>query len=426
VWKQLIANFKAAGTDVTVLGSVDPGTTTSQYDAFDMDGFYFTSAVEDTYTGTSVLALGAPLFDETVLGESTSTCEETQITCNGGETESGANLGDGGQIAGGILVNSVGECCDLCGTTAGCTHYAYSPGPSLPNVCWLKDACIGTTKACDGVTEQCGLAPTASPSIPAGQPGVPDVIVTLASSNIGIWSPFSWYPYVSPLKWSAMVTEAADVTAVEALFDRGYGYVYLTSETGFETKSTVMTALLAEIQGTATRRKLQERRLEASAPFWGCDDTLFECKPICLKKMGVVTQKVSDTLCAAAPMDQCACKCFHEAQWTCENEKVVCKARFGAGELKIVGDKVCETRGAPKPASSELRLASKCEPVTEMRGSSPTAQCLDQWGTPEPSDAPTDAPTNALSNAPADFEQFPLLEESCASALVLAAFALNA
>merc|ERR1719313_726419 len=101
--------------------------------------------------------------------------------------------------------------------------------------------------------------------------------------------------------------------------------------------------------------------------------------------MGVVTTKVADSLCSAAPMDQCACKCFHEAQWTCEGSSVVCKAKFGIGELKTVGDKVCETRGAPKPASiAELRVASSCEPVTEMRGSAPTAQCLAQWAKPAP------------------------------------------
>jgi hypothetical protein len=207
VWKSLIASFKAAGT-VTVLGSVDDSTTTSEYDGLAMDGFYFTGAVDSSYTGTTVSALGAPLFDESAVDAAT-------------------------------------------------------------------------------------------------------VYVTLASADLGIWNPFSWYPYVSPLKWAAIVTEASDVSAVDTLFDRGYGYVYLTSEDGLETKSTIMTSLLGAIEGTATRRKLQSRRLEESAPYWGCDDTLFECKPICMKKTGVVTMKVSDTLCTAAPMDQCACKCFH-------------------------------------------------------------------------------------------------------------------
>merc|ERR1719324_1002427 len=147
VWKSLIADFKAAGT-VTVLGSVDASTTTSQYSDLAMDGFYFTDAVEAGYDGTSVLALGAPLFDDTLVDAAT-------------------------------------------------------------------------------------------------------VYVTLASSDLGIWNPFSWYPYVSPLKWAAIVTDAADVSAAATLFDRGYGYVYLTSESGLETKSTIMTSLITEIEGTS-------------------------------------------------------------------------------------------------------------------------------------------------------------------------------
>merc|ERR1719409_635817 len=212
-----------------------------------------------------------------------------------------------------------------------------------------------------------------------------DVYVTLASSDLGLWNPFSWYPYVPPSKWAAIVTEAADTSAVATLIDRGYGWVFLTSEEGFSTQSTMTPAVLAAIEAVTTTRRLQGRaleRLQASAPFWGCDDTLFECQPICMKQMGAVTTKVSEKLCAVAPMDQCACKCYHEAQWTCEGNSVVCKARHGAEELSTVGDKVCEMRGAPKPASTaELRVASTCEPLTVMRGSSPAAECLDQWGT---------------------------------------------
>merc|ERR1719183_1369985 len=131
-------------------------------------------------------------------------------------------------------------------------------------------------------------------------------------------------------------------------------------------------------------------------------DTLCECKPICMKQMGMATTKVSDTLCAAAPLDQCSCKCLHAAQWTCEEEAVVCKARYGHEDLKTVGDKVCETRGAPKPTNAaELRVASVCTPVTEMRGSAPSSTCLDQWATPEPT---TKAPTTAApaTEAPAE------------------------
>ena len=324
VWKQLIADFKAAGS-VTVLGSVDSAATLALYAGLDLDGFYYTGEIL-AGAGTKVAALGSPLFES-------------------------------------------GE---------------------------VDDA---------------------------------DVYVTLAAKDLGVWNPFSWYPYVPPAKWAAMVTEALDASAVESLVDRGYGWVYVTSEANFATKSTLdMSALLSAIETPTTRRKLQERNLEASAPFWGCDDTLFECKPICMKKMGVVTSKVSDTLCASAPMDQCSCKCFHEAQWACDGDAVVCKAKFGAGELKTVGDKVCETRGAPKPASTaELRVASACEPVTEMRGSAPTAQCLAQWATPEPTDAPA-APT---TQAPAKTEAVekvaePLVQQSFATTLALAAIALYA
>jgi hypothetical protein len=129
-----------------------------------------------------------------------------------------------------------------------------------------------------------------------------------------------------------------------------------------------------------------------------------------MKQMGTVTSKVSNKLCAGAPMDLCACKCFHEAQWTCGDSSVVCKAKLGAGELQTVGDKVCEMRGAPKPASTaELRIASDCEPMTEMRGSSPTAECLAQWRTPETY----------------EYEDL-LYETSFAAAFALAAIALYA
>ena len=149
-----------------------------------------------------------------------------------------------------------------------------------------------------------------------------------------------------------------------------------------------------------------------------------------MKKMGVVTTKVADSLCSAAPMDQCSCKCFHEAQWTCEGSSVVCKAKFGVGELKTVGDKVCETRGAAKPASTaELRVASVCEPVTEMRGSAPTAQCLAQWGTPAPVEEKPSTPAPGSRpgiDSPPVKVTVPVIEESFASTLALAALALYA
>merc|ERR1719238_2624505 len=82
-----------------------------------------------------------------------------------------------------------------------------------------------------------------SPLFDEAAVGSASVFVTLASSDIGIWNPFSWYPYESPSKWAAIVTKATDSSAVAALVDRGYGYVYLTSEVGFDTKSTITASL---------------------------------------------------------------------------------------------------------------------------------------------------------------------------------------
>jgi hypothetical protein len=329
VWAQIIADFKAASPGkVTVLGSVDASTSTSQYSMLSMDGFYFVGTdVEAGYTGTSVAAIGTPLFDASAVDDAT-------------------------------------------------------------------------------------------------------VYVTLAGSNLGSWSPFSWYAGTAPSKWAAIVTEASDTSAIASLIDRGYGWVFLTSKTGFEVMSTMTPAVLSAIDAIDTTRRLQDRGLQASEPYWGCDDTLFECKPVCLRDTGVVTSRVSDKLCTAAPMDMCACKCFHEAQWTCEGESVVCKAKFGAGELMTVGDKVCETRGAPKPTSlAQLRVASQCTPVTEMRGSAPTAVCLSRWGTSTTEAPETPAPDTA---APADETaqiETPTginLDESFAGPLALAALALYA
>ena len=57
-------------------------------------------------------------------------------------------------------------------------------------------------------------------------------------------------------------------------------YIIVYVGASFRPRSTIMDDLIDEIEGVATRRKLQARRLEAAAPFWGCDDTLFECKSI--------------------------------------------------------------------------------------------------------------------------------------------------
>jgi hypothetical protein len=227
------------------------------------------------------------------------------------------------------------------------------------------------------------------------------VFVTLLddAESIGVWTPFSWYPTVKPSKWSAMVSSvplSTDVNnpitgevedLVDILADRGYGHIFLTTEEDFTEPSPVgfVSSLLASIKakkGTGERR-LAERELSVkeSKPFWGCDDTKFECKPSCYKRTGLVTTKLAFRFCTDAPMDPCSCTCYHETQWICQGGEVVCEARKGAEEPKVVGDLVCVSRGTPKPELMELRerQAQQCEPLPTLRANAPTQQCLARW-----------------------------------------------
>jgi len=153
-----------------------------------------------------------------------------------------------------------------------------------------------------------------------------------------------------------------------------------------------------------------------------------------MKQDGPVTTKVSDTLCTAAPLDMCSCKCFHDAQWTCEGDAVVCKAKYGEGELETVGDLVCETRagyGVQKPTSvAELKMASECTPVTDFRGSSPTAECLEQWSatTAAPTTKKPETTVAATTAKPSTTEKPPVapLITSFAVPVAFAALALYA
>jgi len=74
-------------------------------------------------------------------------------------------------------------------------------------------------------------------------------------------------------------------------------------------------------------------------------------------------------------------------------------------------------------------VASVCEPVTEMRGSAPTEQCLAQWGTPAPVEEKKSTPAPGsrpgIDSPPVEVT-VPVIEESFASTLALAALALYA
>jgi hypothetical protein len=319
VWAQIIADLKGASPGkVTVLGSIDSSTSTSAYDDLDVDGYYVLGAdgsSSSTYTAVFTIYDGSSsphLINGVPRDVANSQSGTYEVEFTGTEL----TIVDQGSDDWCYLLTVCDQAVPLSNDWAG---YACTSSDTTPS------RTIDVTPYCGGpATDKVTVSAIGAPLFDESKVDDATVYVTLASSDIGIWNPFSWYPYVSPSKWAAIVTDATNQAAVAELFDRGYGWVYLTSESGFDTASTMNTAVLDAIEGTSTTRRLQERGLEASEPYWGCDDTLFECKPICVKKTGVVATKVSDTLCAGAPMDQCSCKCFHDAQWTCEGNAVVC------------------------------------------------------------------------------------------------------
>jgi len=185
------------------------------------------------------------------------------------------------------------------------------------------------------------------------------------------------------------VPEDDVATTLKALFDRGYGYVYLHSAASFDTKSTYLENLIAEI-GTWRRlsttpnlrgRGLQTQDDGVTTTKYECDDTLFECQPVCMKSKGVTRSKVSDDKCSGVKPTTC-CRCFYDAHWACENNEVVCKATMAGGEAQTVGDLVCITRGTPKPKwdpTAQTRTAGQCDPLNVEQTRLPTEQCLAEY-----------------------------------------------
>jgi hypothetical protein len=261
-----------------------------------------------------------------------------------------------------------------------------------------------------------------------------DTYVTLISDEIGIWNPFSWYPLVVNSKWAAIIdnVDSSDMQKyVDTLFDRGYGYVFLTNQDGFKTSSTYVEELIDAIhQKKATGEIFTdgERRLEASEPTysWGCDDTLFHCSPVCLSQNGPVTTIAPDSKCADAPKDMCKCKCYYNAVWTCSNGEVVCQATKGI-ETMIVGDLLCENRGTEKPTFEELseqRQAGECEPLPTTRGQFPVEQCLTQWATTttEAPETTTEVPAEETTVAPVNEQPSISIEVAASFAAVASMF----
>merc|ERR1719399_2784791 len=168
---------------VTVLGAVDADTTTSEYDTLG------TAGVGHTAAGST----GAPV-------------DGYYFTCP--ELDAGAY--------------SSGSSCVIEPGLPDGTTTVLGLGSPLFDTSFLERANVVGGDARDNTKVDAAT-----------------VYVTLSSNETGIWNPFSWYPYVPTTKWAAIVTERSTVDDVAVLFDRGYGWVYLTSETGFETRSRV-------------------------------------------------------------------------------------------------------------------------------------------------------------------------------------------
>jgi len=278
--------------------------------------------------------------------------------------------------------------------------------------------------------------------------GTPDVWVTLNTGksnagdrlggDLGSWTPFSWYPDTAATKWSSIVTEVGSTELAPTLsmmFDRGYGYVYLHSDEFFNTTSSTLDDLITAIGGTSRRLEATERQLQTlddgvSTTRYECDDTLFACEPVCVETVGLVRNKVSDSQCSEAQKPEaCSCRCYHHTQWTCEGDKVVCKASLRDGGLETVGDLVCETRGTPKPTwdASPERMAAECTVLATLRDDKPTEQCMEKYRE-EKLAAQTEAETETvvtpeLNVEPADLGQF-LIDSGAVPTAIAAALAL--
>jgi len=220
--------------------------------------------------------------------------------------------------------------------------------------------------------------------------GAPDVWVTLNDdiSGLGVWTPYSWFPYVATSKWAAIVDEvpSGSVTGtLDTLVDRGYGYIYLHDTAFFNTTSDYLDDLIAAIGAKKTTRRLRGLQAQddgVTTTQYECDDTLFECQPVCMQTKGVTRSKVSDETCSGAKPTHCNCRCYHDAFWTCENNAVVCKATMSGGEEQTVGDLVCITRGTPKPdwdPTAQTRTAGQCEPLEVEQTRRPTEQCMAEY-----------------------------------------------
>jgi hypothetical protein len=421
-WREIIDMYQAM-TNVQVLGLVetkDPGGTPRPKADIEEDiklykdhvpaisGFYFNEV------GTPLYPTGTGTHVNTLLGISSDklkTCPKkypfrTQVAAH------------------------AGKICFATQDEATGTASAVADSDGKCGWCCLDGACAGYAVGC--TEQQCAGLGKYFVAFGVGEPlfdtgavvaaGTPDVWITLNdnSSKLGVWTPYSWFSSLSngyqfsSTKWGAIVTDVTDtadygtaqVTASPAtesiltkLFDRGYGYIYMTTESLFSTTSSHLDLLITgihkktanEVWAPSARRlsdaerayvsAMQTRDNGVSVTRFECDDTLFKCQPVCVETMGVTRSTVSAEKCTGFRPDECSCRCLYDAHWTCEDNTVVCKATITGAFEQTVGDLVCLTRGTPKPrwnAAASQRKAGECGPLPVLREERPTQACLAQ------------------------------------------------
>jgi len=225
-------------------------------------------------------------------------------------------------------------------------------------------------------------------------PGAPDIWVTLFASwndpeGMGKWTPYSWYPGMIPNKWGAMVFGAPTYMLpeiAEMLYDRGYGNIFIHSGNDVNKPTDHLFFLdmalrKVDTDGRRERRlalapelKNEDKDITIRKPMWACDDTRFECTPICIQTEGVVTVEVKKSLCTE-PVDPCLCNhvCYYDVHWE-QRQHVSARTRtrteydiWGnpvhveiegpdyqcvasqAGVEQEVADLICQYRGSLKP-----------------------------------------------------------------------------
>jgi hypothetical protein len=236
--------------------------------------------------------------------------------------------------------------------------------------------------------------------------------------------PYAQFSEYHPLKSAAILTGTPQNTIATTDANRehyGYGYFFYTElsgdqgsdVTGYQYPPTYINELMEFLKTVHDGRRLQEgkgRSLTSAVDFesifgpqtsldpngrylYACDDLKFECKPRCMLEKGVRRTFVPDSFCEGqAEMDTCACDCFYDVKFLCEDGVQKCYAK-AKGFEGYVGDKVCLDRDTPKFQECTMESVAK-------RDGEIDESCVEAWKAPEVTVATTTTETPTTTEAP--------------------------